>query len=148
MSLSVFICSIFHHPSRELLHILFLVFILCRPHQWCSWCENTKGFTVRSSHTHTHTHRSHHPPSVPCPLMSRDSKFPSTQKSIVVPHVHGQTLLCIWLNYTYIGAYCLSYINTCTHAWFTTCYVLQVCEVSPCQEKLLHPLISAIYFSF
>lgn len=45
MSLAVFICSIFYadHPSGELLHILFLAFILSRSQRWCSWCENTKG---------------------------------------------------------------------------------------------------------
>lgn len=83
---SVFICSIFftEHPSGELLHILFLAFILCRPQKWCSWCENTKGsWFIR----HLHRPQTTHDLSPTSPLNVKGCQIPLFKNPLVVPHV-------------------------------------------------------------
>lgn len=119
MSPSVFICSIFYteHPPRELLHILFLAFILSRPHQWCSWCENTKGSRFIC---HTYRPRTTHHLSPHLHFNVSGLQIPLCTENAWLFHMysidmHTQKPCCVWLNYTYTG-FLLSLPYTNTHS--------------------------------
>lgn len=148
MSLAVFICSISYtdHPSGELLHILFLAFILSRSQRWCSWCENTKG----SRFIHHTTSTSDHPPCIPYLFFNVSGLWIPQCTVMHVSCCHrysiatqGQKLYCAWLIYYYISFCFVFLIHTHTHAWGLP----MMCAAGLWSESMLRKASASIDFS-
>lgn len=145
MSLSVFICSIFYtdHSPGELLHILFLAFILSRPNRWVSWCENTKGSRfICHAHRPQTTHRLS-----PSPFNVSGFQILHCTVQWFNMHTvarHEQKLCCGWLHYSQIRPHFAFLILTHTHAhtWHHP-----MCAAGLWSESMLRKAPASIDFS-